>query len=67
MATTKRLHRLTRAAVTAAAVMLAVAVGPVLSHDTAAAAVDAKAIRVTSSNPVTDPGYRPAHGGAVDV
>ena len=56
MATTKRLRRLTRAAVTAAAVMLAVAVGPVLSHDTAAAAVDAKAIRVTSSNLITDPG-----------
>src|SRR5271167_770672 len=35
--------------------MLAVAVGPVLSHDTAAAAVDAKSIRVASSNLITDP------------
>ena len=56
MATTKRLHRLTRAAVTAAAVMVAVAVGPVLYHVPAAAAVDAKSIRVASSNLITDPG-----------
>jgi protein-disulfide isomerase len=56
VATTKRLRRLTQAGVTAAAVMLAVAVGPILSHGPTAAAVDAKAIRVTSSNLITDPG-----------
>ena len=56
VATTKRLRRLTQAGVTAAAVMVAVAVGPILSHGPTAAAVDAKAIRVTSSNLITDPG-----------
>lgn len=56
MATTKHLRRLTRTAVTAAAVMMAVAVGPILSGAPTAAAVDAKAIRVTSSNLITDPG-----------
>jgi protein-disulfide isomerase len=56
VATTNRPRRLFRASVTAAAVMVAVAVGPILSHGPTAAAVDAKAIRVTSSNPITDPG-----------
>src|SRR3984893_15814561 len=36
--------------------MVAVAVGPVLYHARAAAAVDVKSIRVASSNLITDPG-----------
>ena len=55
VATTKRLRRLTQAGVTAAAVMVAVAVGPILSAAPTTAADDAKAIRVTSSNVITDP------------
>jgi protein-disulfide isomerase len=56
VATTKRLHTLTRAAVTAVVLMMAVSAGLMLSRDPNAAAVDAKAIRVASSNLITDPG-----------
>jgi protein-disulfide isomerase len=56
VATTKRLHTLTRAAVTAVVLMMAVSAGLMLSRDPKAAAVDAKAIRVASSNLITDPG-----------
>ena len=56
MATSRRLRRLTRAGVTAAAVMLAVAVVPILSDGPTAGAADAKSIRVTSGNVITDPG-----------
>jgi protein-disulfide isomerase len=41
---------------TAVVLMVTVALGLVLPRDTAAAAVDANAIRVTSSNLITDPG-----------
>ncbi len=57
MATNKRLRRLTRAAVTAVVLMLAVTTDLMLSPDPTARAVDAKAIRVTSSNLITDPHY----------
>ena len=61
MATNKRLRRLTRAAVTAVVLMMAVTTDLMLSPDPTARAVDAKAIRVTSSNLITDPHYgRPA-------
>jgi len=53
---TKRLRRLTLAAVTAVVLMMAVAANLALSPDPTARAVDAKAIRVTSSNLITDPG-----------
>jgi len=56
VATTKRLRRLTRAAVTAVVLMLAVSADLMLSPDPTARAVDAKSIRVTSSNLITDPG-----------
>jgi protein-disulfide isomerase len=56
VATTKRLHNLIRAAVTVVVLMMAVSAGLMLSHDPKAAAVDAKAIRVASSNLITDPG-----------
>jgi protein-disulfide isomerase len=56
VATNKRLHRLTRAAVTAVVLMLAVSADLMFSPDPTASAVDAKAIRVTSSNLITDPG-----------
>jgi protein-disulfide isomerase len=52
---TKRLHWLTRAAVSAAVVMLAPTAALTLSPGPTAKAVDAKAIRVTSSNLITDP------------
>ena len=55
MATNKRLRRLTRAAVAAVVLMMAVSADLMLSPPTARA-VDAKAIRVTSSNLITDPG-----------
>jgi protein-disulfide isomerase len=58
VATNKRLRRLTRAAVTAVVVMMAVSADLMLSPEPTARAVDAKAIRVTSSNLITDP-----HGG----
>ena len=57
MATNTRLRRLTRAAVTAVVLMLAVTADLTLSPDPTARAVDAKAIRVTSSNLITDPHY----------
>jgi protein-disulfide isomerase len=57
VATNKRLRRLTRAAVTAVVLMLAVTTDLMLSPDPTARAVDAKAIRVTSSNLITDPHY----------
>jgi protein-disulfide isomerase len=57
VATTKRLRRLTRAAVTAVVLMLAVSADLMLSPDPTARAVDAKSIRVTSSNLITDPHY----------
>jgi protein-disulfide isomerase len=57
VATNKRLHRLTRAAVTAVVLMLAVSADLTLSPDPTARAVDAKGIRVTSSNLITDPHY----------
>ncbi len=61
MATNKRLRRLTRAAVTAVVLMLAVSADLMLSPEPTARAVDAKAIRVTSSNLITDPHFgRPA-------
>lgn len=56
VANTKRLRRLTRVAVIAAVLMMAVAADLVLSPDPTASAVDAKAIRVTSSSLITDPG-----------
>ena len=56
MANTKRLRRLTRAAVTAVVLMLAVTTDLMLSPAPTARAVDAKAIRVKSSNLITDPG-----------
>ena len=65
VATNKRLHRLTRAAVTAVVLMMAVSADLMLSPDPTASAVDAKAIRVTSSNLITEPRYRPADGGPV--
>ena len=52
MANTKRVSRLTRAAV----VLIAVTAGLMAAADPTARAVDAKAIRVTSSNLITDPG-----------
>jgi protein-disulfide isomerase len=55
VATSNRLRRLTQAGVTAAAVMVAVAVGPILSLDPTASAVDARAIRVASSSLINDP------------
>jgi protein-disulfide isomerase len=58
VATNKRLRWLTRAAVTAVVLMLAVSADLMLSPEPTARAVDAKAIRVTSSNLITDP-----HGG----
>jgi protein-disulfide isomerase len=56
VAKTKRLRRLTRAAVTAVVLMMAVAADLMLCPDPTARAVDAKAIRVTSSNLITAPG-----------
>ena len=53
---TKRLRRLTRVAITAVVLMMAVTADLILSPDPTASAVDAKAIRVTSSNLITDPG-----------
>jgi protein-disulfide isomerase len=53
----KRLRRLTRAAVTAVVLMLAVSADLMLSPDPTARAVDAKAIRVTSSNLIVDSHY----------
>jgi protein-disulfide isomerase len=55
VADTKRLRRLTRAAVSAVALMMAVTADLMLSPDPTARAVDTKAIRVTSSNLITDP------------
>jgi protein-disulfide isomerase len=55
VATNKRLRWLTRAAVTAVVLMLAVSADLMLSPDPTARAVDAKAIRVTSGNLITDP------------
>ncbi len=52
---TKRVHWLTRAAASAVVVVLAVAAELNLSPDPTASAVDAKAIRVTSSDLITDP------------
>jgi protein-disulfide isomerase len=56
VANTKRLRRLTRAAVSAAVLMMAVTADLMLSPDPTARAADAKAIRATSSNLITDPG-----------
>ena len=56
VANTKRLRRLTRVAITAVVLMMAVTADLMLSPDPTARAVDAKAIRVTSSNLITDPG-----------
>lgn len=55
MANTKRLRWLTRAAVTAVALMMAVTADLMLSPGPTARAVDAKAIRVASSNLIIDP------------
>jgi len=52
---TRRLRRLTRAALTAAVLMMALTADLMLSPNPTARAVDAKAIRVTSSNLITDP------------
>ena len=56
VANTERLRRLTRVAITAVVLMMAVTADLMLSPDPTARAVDAKAIRVTSSNLITDPG-----------
>jgi protein-disulfide isomerase len=56
VATNKRLRWLTRAGVTAVVLMMAVSADLMLSPDPTASAVDAKAIRVTSSNVINDPG-----------
>ena len=56
MANNKRLRWLTRTAVTTVVLMLALTADLMLSPYPMARAVDAKAIRVTSSNLVTDPG-----------
>jgi protein-disulfide isomerase len=56
VATNKRLRRLTRAAVTAVVLMMAVSAHLMLSPAPTAVAVDAKAIQVTSNNLITDPG-----------
>ncbi|HUO37533.1 MAG TPA: thioredoxin domain-containing protein [Mycobacterium sp.] len=55
MTNTRRLRRLTRAALTAAVLMMALTADLMLSPNPTARAVDAKAIRVTSSNLITDP------------
>jgi len=55
----KRLRRLTRIAVTAVVLMTAVTSGLMLSPGPAARAADAKAIRVTSGNLITDPDGQP--------
>jgi protein-disulfide isomerase len=52
----KRVRRLSRVAVTASALMIAVAGALMVSPDPMARAVEAKAIRVASSNLITDPG-----------
>jgi protein-disulfide isomerase len=52
----KRLRWLTRAAVTAVVLMMAVTADLMLSPGPTARAVDAQAIRVASSNLITDPG-----------
>ncbi len=56
MTTTRHLRRLTRAVVTAVVLMMAPSADLMLSHYPTAAALDAKAIRVASSNLITDPG-----------
>jgi protein-disulfide isomerase len=56
VATNQRLRRLTRAAVTAVVLMMAVSAHLMLSPAPTAVAVDAKAIQVTSNNLITDPG-----------
>src|ERR1700736_4225716 len=56
VANTNRLRRLTRGAVTAVVLMMAVTADLMLSPYPTARAVDAKAIRVTSSSLITDPG-----------
>ena len=56
VANTERLRRLTRVAITAVVLMMAVTADLMLSPDPTARAVDAKAIRVTSSNLITDAG-----------
>jgi protein-disulfide isomerase len=56
---TKRLCQLTRAAVTAVALMTAVIAGLMASPNPTARAADARAIRVTSGNLITDPDGQP--------
>jgi protein-disulfide isomerase len=56
VANTKRMRRLTRVAATTVVLMMAVTADLMLSPLPTARAVDAKAIRVTSSNLITDPG-----------
>jgi protein-disulfide isomerase len=56
MANTKRLRRLTRAAVSTVVLMIALTADLLLCSYPTAGAVDAKAIRVTSGNLLTDPG-----------
>jgi protein-disulfide isomerase len=56
---TKRLCQLTRAAVTAVALMTAVTAALMVSPNPAARAADAKVIRVTSGNLITDPDGQP--------
>jgi protein-disulfide isomerase len=56
VANTKRVHRLTRAAVSAVVLVLAVVADLMLCPDPTARAAQAEAIRVTSSNLITDPG-----------
>jgi len=55
----KRLRRLTRIAVTAVVLMTAVTSGLMLSPGPTARAADARAIRVTSGNLITDPDGQP--------
>jgi protein-disulfide isomerase len=56
VANTERVRRLTRVAVTATVLMMAVTAGLMVTPGPTARAVDAKAIRVASNNVITDPG-----------
>jgi hypothetical protein len=56
VAKTKRMRRLTRVAATATALMMVVTAALIGSPGPTARAADAKAIRVASSNVITDPG-----------
>ena len=68
MANTKRLRRLTRVAITAVVLMMAVTADLMLSPDPTARAVDAQGNPGDIEQYDHRPGYRPpAHGGVVAV